>query len=348
MQAADIVAPNQRELDTFSAQLKGWLQGRLPQAADLAIDDISYPLGAGRSHETILVDLHWREGGARVDLGCVVRIKPTDFTAFADDLFIEQYRIMEVMHRDGRVRVAEPLWLEEDPGVLGAPFFVMKRMRGRVPVTVPPYSETGWLFEASVADRAKAWRSGIEQLAAIATVPPSAAPFLAGPEGVIGLEQEWRKYVDFIAWISRDRPWPVLQRSLDRLRANWPTNQPEGIVWGDARLGNMMFGDDFEVIAVMDWEQPSLGGALHDLAWWLNMANRVHGATADRPHMPGMGTREETIALWGELTGISTADIAWYEEFAVLKLATVSLRISELKGWAMPSEEVLAARLNLA
>ena len=114
------------------------------------------------------------------------------------------------------------------------------------------------------------WESGVRQLAAIPTTPIESVQFLAGREGArSGLDQEWDKYVRFLEWVSGDRRWPILEKAMDGLRRHWPKNQPEGLVWGDARLGNMMFGEDFEVVAVMDWEQPSLGGALHDLAWWI-------------------------------------------------------------------------------
>jgi aminoglycoside phosphotransferase (APT) family kinase protein len=139
----------------------------------------------------------------------------------------------------------------------------------------------------------------------------------------------------------------VLDAALRRLRANWPVNQPPGLVWGDARLGNMMFDEDFEVVAVMDWEQPSLGGALHDLAWWLVLSEMRHGAAPGKPHLAGMGTRADTLALWHELTGISTADIGWYEEFTAFKLSCLSIRTFALKGDPPPDESWLARRLKV-
>ena len=135
---------------------------------------------------------------------------------------------------------------------------------------------------------------------------------------------------------------------MARLRANLPANQPPGLVWGDARIGNMMFDEDFEVVAVMDWEQPSLGGALHDLAWWLVLSETMHGATPARPHLAGMGTREETIALWEELTGKSAADVEWYEDFTRLKMSCLGTRMGNLRGSPPPDEALLAKRLKVA
>src|SRR5262249_1232632 len=157
---------------------------------------------------------------------------------------------------------AKPLWFESDASILGAPFFVMERRRGRVAVSIPPYATTGWVADATPAQRAKMWEKAVRQLAASQSVPLTSVQFLQGPGGAReGVGQEWDKYVRFVQWISRGRRWPVLEAALERLRARWPANQPPGLVWGDARLGNMMFDESFEVVAVMDWEQPSLGGA---------------------------------------------------------------------------------------
>ena len=98
----------------------------------------------------------------------------------------------------------------------------------------------------------------------------------------------------------------------------------------------------------MDWEQPSLGGPLNDLAWWLHAAAMKHGATATRPHLAGMGTREETIALWSEASGPSAADIEWYEDFAALKSACLGLSMTRQRGWPDPDHRGLAERFGVA
>ena len=344
-----LVAPETRDLSATAIKLSQWLQTRMPEAERLWVENLAYPQGAGRSHETILFDVHWLVGGVRQTRSCVVRIKPVRHTVFPDDLFEQQYRVMQVMHEQGRVRVAAPLWFESDAALLGAPFFVMQRARGRVAVSFPPYAEVGWVREATPTQRARMWENGVRQLGAIQATPLDSVSFLQGKDGEqSGLMQEWNKYVRFVAWINRERPWPVFQRALDRLRSSWPANQPPGLVWGDARLGNIMFDERFEVAAVMDWEQPSLGGALHDLAWWLVISETMHGARADRPHLAGMGTREDTITLWTEVTGISTADIEWYEDFTRLKLSLTSVRLGQLKTMPMPDEEALAKRMKVS
>jgi aminoglycoside phosphotransferase (APT) family kinase protein len=346
----DIVAPETRDLDTLASQLSGWLGERLPGARDIRIANLAYPRGAGLSHETILFDAQWSDGDERQDQGFVVRIKPTRHQVFPDDLFDEQYQLMRALHADGRVRVAKTFWFESDPTLLGAPFFLMEKKVGRVAVSMPPYADSGWVADATPAQRATMWEAGVRQLAAIQSVPLEPLRFLAGttPGAREGLAQEWDKYRRFIAWAADDTFRPVLEAGMERLEKSWPKNQPSGLVWGDARLGNMMFDENFDVVAVMDWEQPSLGGALHDLAWWLVLSDLHHNATATRPRLAGMGTHDETIALWRDVTGISTDDIEWYEEFVHLKMSCCSLSTAKLGRFPGLGPEAMARRLKVS
>ncbi|MDG2001835.1 MAG: phosphotransferase family protein [Novosphingobium sp.] len=343
-----IVAPHVRDLDDLARALAGWLSPRLPGASDIRLENLTYPRGAGQSHETILFDAHWREGGEDREQGMVVRIKPTSFTVYPDDLFIEQYRIMQVMHEGGYVPVAPPLWIEEDASLLGSPFFVMEKRVGRVPVSIPPYSEIGWVVEATPDQRRCMWESGVRNLAATQSAPLDQLRFLEGSDHAReGLEQEFDKYTRIAAWVQQERPSPMVERSLAQLKDLWPDNRPPGLVWGDARIGNMMFDEHFEVIAVMDWEQPTLGGALNDLAWWTVNSEMMHGARQDRPHLAGMGTREETVALWQEVSGISTENLEWYEDFTRLKMMCLGIRMATLRGQPPIDEAMLAQQLKV-
>lgn len=351
-----IVAPETRDLAVLAETLRGWLAQRLPGATGLRIVDLAYPRGAGQSHETILFAAEWDEHGAPRREGYVVRIKPASFTVYPDNLFDEQYLIMRALHADGRVKVPAPLWFEEDPALLGQPFFVMEKREGRVPVSIPHYAKTGFVHDATPAQRRHMWESAVRQLAAIQLVPTQGLDFLSRPPQTgQGLEQEWAKYERFVAWLKREDAasgaiyGPVLEGGLARLRERWPDNQPDGIVWGDSRIGNMMFDDNFDVVAVLDWEQPSLGGALHDLAWFAVVSETMHGRnTRVGEYLEGMGTREELIALWQETCGKSAADIEWYEEFAHLKMSCTGVRLGQLRGTFMMDAPTMARRLKIA
>lgn len=328
-----VVAPATRDLSILAAKLAGWLGGKMPGATNIRIENLAYPFGAGQSHETILFDARWDEAGQERLRGLVVRIKPTSFTVYYDDMFTEQYELMRVLHADGRVKVADTFWYEEDPALLGAPFFVMEKLKGRVAVSVPSYMETGWVFDATPAQRERLWESSVRQLAAIQTVPLAQFAFLDRADAGEGFDQEWNRWRRYLAALSADQPLPVHQKIWDGLEQTLPTHRPPGLVWGDSRLGNMMVDDNFDVMAVMDWEQTCRGGALHDLAWWL-MHEKHKVAARGGESLPGLRGRDDTIALWREVTGIPTDDLEWYEDFAAFKLFCLGTRMMRLRGLA--------------
>ena len=343
-----IVAPNVRDLDDLRQSLTTWISEKVLDGAEARLENFSYPFGAGRSHETILFDAVWTEQGKERTQGMVVRIKPTDHLYYPHDLFDEQYQLMRVLHEQGHVRIAKPLAFEASSDLVGAPFFVMEKKYGRVASTSsPPYAQGGWVAEATPEQRRIMSTNAVRQLGATQLTPVSSLGFLADRDtGLVGPEQEWERWVRYVDWVTAEYPAPVLRAALAELKRRWPSNRPEGLVWGDSRLGNMMFDDAFEVVAVMDWEQPSLGGALHDLAWWLFMDRANHGARPGRPALEGMLTREETIALWQDACGKSVDEFEWYEDFVALKVAALAIQTARLLDRPMPDEVTLRGMLN--
>jgi aminoglycoside phosphotransferase (APT) family kinase protein len=97
----------------------------------------------------------------------------------------------------------------------------------------------------------------------------------------------------------------------------------------------MIFAPDFRLSAVLDWEQASLGGPLRDLGWWL-FFDELYSDGIGLPRLDGMGTREDTIALWESVSGIKAIDLYWYEIFAGFQLGILMLRRCNLQGRSTP------------
>jgi aminoglycoside phosphotransferase (APT) family kinase protein len=345
-----IVAPSTRDLDDLSRDLADWMQSRMPDARGITIDNLDYPRGAGQSHETILFDAHWNEGGKRFDHGFVVRFKPVSFIMFPDDLWEQQIEVMRVFHEDGRIPVAKVWWKEDDETILGGKFYVMEKKYGRVTVSVPPYSMTGWFAESSPEQRHKAWRQGVEAMARLHTMPVENLQFLKGPPGAEqGLPQEWDKWSRYVDWVNADGEIPILKEAQAKIASTMPDHSAPGLVWGDCRIGNMMFDENYDLVAVMDWEQPSLGGSLNDLAWWIVLGEQMHGASGFLGrHLEGMGTRQDTIDLWQSITGQSVEGLEWYEDFMALKTTLMSIRMGRMRGQGpLIDPETIRQRLGL-
>jgi aminoglycoside phosphotransferase (APT) family kinase protein len=317
----------ERDLPALAQALTTWLEPRVGGPTEVA--GLSYPTGAGISNETIFFDAIWSDEDGRHEKSLVLRIHPDKFQIFLEPDFDLQVQILRTLAGGGHVTVPNVRWFEQDDSVLGRPFFVMDRMLGRVPVSNPNYNAIGWLHDAEPAQRRHLWRAAMEQLCRIAEVPVESVSFLHKPHwGKSGLEQQFAYWESSLGWACGNEPPAVLVDALERLRDTFPENTDDALSWGDARIGNMMFDAEFNVLGVMDWEGVSLGGAVQDLAWWL-VIDDIYSRGSGYPLLEGMGSREETIDFWEDRLRRDADYLAWHEAFVAFKTSILSSRIQE-------------------
>lgn len=319
------------DLDALGDALAHTLARRLA-VTDVAVGDLRIPEGAGTSSGTVLFTATWRgpDGPTRREL--VARTHPDKVQLFREPDFRKQYAVIDALHRSGRVKVAEALFYEDDPTVIGVPFFVMSQLVGRVPISFPGYNVEGFLFDATPTQRRGAWESAMEELGRIARVPVDEFAFLDQPElGARAVDQQleyWRRSVD---WSTDGRTPEPVWAMYEWLLAHVPTDATNGFTWGDARIGNMMFGDDLRLVGVMDWEQANLSGTRMDLGWWLYFDD-FHSTSRGLTRLDGLGTRDETIALWEDRVGERAGDLTWYEVFTGFQVGLLSIRTMTILG----------------
>ena len=270
------------------------------------------------------------------------RIKPLRNTVYPDDLFDQQYRLIQLMHEHGRSSrttatvCSKPIrqsWARRSSSWTRSPGAWRSAIR-------PIQSRAGW-SKPRPPIAGELWEDSVSQLAAIQRVPVAQAGFLTLPGGPGGFEQEIDRWWRFIDWVDPQGERKLLRQTYDR--ACWQTPPPtvhEGIVWGDSRLGNMIIGADHRVAAVVDWEQPSLGRRIARPGLVATKRPEPDGGTRDRTALEGMGTREKTIALWSEVSGKSAADIEWYETFACFKMECLAVRMIAIRD--MPASVMMA------
>jgi hypothetical protein len=74
----------------------------------------------------------------------------------------------------------------------------------------------------------------------------------------------------------------------------------------------------------------------------------MHGRSSQYgAYLEGMGTHDETVAMWEEITGKSAADLEWYEDFTQLKMSCTGVRLGHLRGTPMMDDETMAKRLKV-
>jgi aminoglycoside phosphotransferase (APT) family kinase protein len=84
-----------------------------------------------------------------------------------------------------------------------------------------------------------------------------------------------------------------------------------------------MFRDD-RVVAIFDWDTVSMAGAEADLAWWRFM----DGSSG----LEGIGSGDEVVERWEELTGRRVQDLDWHDVFTTFRLGCVMLRLFAMMG----------------
>lgn len=319
--------PEKRDLDLTQKQLCAWLAGKLPGARDVQVTVHGAPSSSGFSSDTIFFDAAWTDGAGPHRESLVARFKPRGVTVFPTYDVGLQYRVMKILGDTG-VPVPRMRWDEPDAGPLGVPFYVMDRLDGRVPADNPPFHMTGWVADLSPEQRERMWWNGLEAMIRVHRLDWRALGFdsLDEPQrGATPLEQQLH-YYDFLTWGFNRTRYPVFEAAQLWLRANQPAEQPVAICWGDARVGNQIFNEQLDVVAVIDWEMVRLGDPVQDLAWFMAI-DRFLWEGYGMERLAGFPGRAATIARWEELVGREARHLPYYDILGLYKFALVVGRV---------------------
>jgi len=288
-----------------------WLAGQgLGLAAPLRFEQVA----GGRSNLTYVVT---DATGRR----CVLRRPPTGTLLPTAHDMGREHRIISALAPAG-VPVPRALGYCEDPGVTGAPFYVMSFVEGRV------LRGEGDSASYPLPTRRRICSELVDTLAHLHSLDPDAVGLgdLARRDGYLARQLK-RWYGQFQA--SQQQGGPAVADVdvvYERLVERQPEQGPAGIVHGDYRLDNTVIAGDGSLAAVLDWELCTLGDVLADvgqlLVYWTDPGETsalMDSATADE----GFLTREEVAARYAEVSGRSLADLDYYLAFAAWKLACI-------------------------
>lgn len=285
------------------------------------------PGGTGYSSLTYLADVEAPDGTVGRQ---VLRAVPSGPTVFRDyDLGLQ----VACMRQLAEVVPTPPVLAHEpDPAPLGRPFYVMAHVPGRIPDDNPPYALAGWLKESPPDAQRAHYEHGLDVLGALHRVRPDAAGLaehLVRPDrGATGLDQMVAVWKDLLAWGREGTEQPTIDAAWAWLDEQRPTDPGRDVVlWGDARLSNLVFAEDGTVRAVLDWEMAGSGPGEVDLAWFLWMDRQftdVFGA----PRLDGFPGEDALVARWEAAVGHAAQDLDWYLTFAGVRFATVLTRVA--------------------
>jgi aminoglycoside phosphotransferase (APT) family kinase protein len=224
-----------------------------------------------------------------------------------------EFALLRAAHEAG-VTVPEPLFCCTDPGVTGAPFFVMRRVAGAAQGhrLVRQAGPTGNATLAVALGR---------ELARIHAIRPPRVElgFLSAPPADPALDFVARQRA---ALDAAGTPRPVLEwglRHLERTAA-----PPEDVVLNhnDFRTGNFM-AEGGRVTGVLDWEFAGWGDPHADLGWFCAPCWRFGNLAQEAG---GIGPRDAFYAGYEEESGrrVDRARVPWWELAGTIRWAVIA------------------------
>jgi len=324
--------PAQRDVEQSAKQLAAWLAPRVDADGDVTLSEFRGPGATGFSNETLIVDGRWTSGGEPHEDTWVIRVAPTGYTLFPDAAFELQQAVLTALADKSSVPVPKVRWYEQDPTVLGAPFFVMGFIDGLVPPDNPPYHVSGWLHDVTPQVRERVWWGAVYTIAELHSLDVAT---LGLPPLMTGLDAQIAYYEAFLESVEVHEPVPMARQALAWINDNKPVDEPLVLCWGDARVGNVMYSPEGKRLAVLDWEMVCLGSPAQDVAWaWF--LDRHHSEALDVPRLEGFPSKEETIARYESATGRSLDTFDFYEVFAGFRFCVIMARLAVIfKDWGL-------------
>jgi aminoglycoside phosphotransferase (APT) family kinase protein len=263
---------------------------------------------------------------ATPDRAYVLRRKPFGPLLPSAHAVDREFRVISALHSAGFPAPC-PYVLCADEGVIGAMFYVMSMVEGRV---IWDASMPG----ASPGERRATFEAEIATLAQLHQLDPEAIGL--GDYGRPGnyfarqVERWTRQYraaeIDLL---------PEMDRLIAWLPGTVPLQERTSIVHGDYRMDNMVFAPDApRVEAVLDWELSTLGDPLADFSYlamnWLMPADGRSGLAGLDLEALGVPSLDEAVALYCRLTGRpGLPDLNWYFAFGLFRLASITQGVAK-------------------
>jgi aminoglycoside phosphotransferase (APT) family kinase protein len=299
--------------------LAAWLAERLSDAeGPVAVEQ--FP--GGHSNLTYLLRLGDRE--------LVLRRPPFGSKVKTAHDMGREFRVLSRLH-DLYPKAPRALFECVDPSVIGAPFYVMERVRGVVlrhqkapeRIDLPPERMRA-ISEAAV--------DGLAELHAV-DYPEAGLGDFGRPEGYVarqvnGWAERWKN--------ARTDDVPDVDRAAAWL-AGFELSETGGtaLVHNDYKYDNLVLdpGDLTRVVAVLDWEMATVGDPLMDLGtslgYWIDPDDPpgMRLMPAGPTTLPGGLRRAEVVERYAARSGRDVSGILFHYVFGLFKIAVIAQQI---------------------
>jgi aminoglycoside phosphotransferase (APT) family kinase protein len=297
--------------------LEPFLLSRLPGATGpLAVEQ--FP--SGHSNLTYLVRLGNRE--------MVLRRPPFGSKVKSAHDMGREYRVLAKLH-SAYPPAPEVLLYCNDLAILGAPFYVMRPIRG---VIIRKSLPAGLEFTEETARRLS--ESFADNLARLHSLDYSAIGLadLGKPQGY--LERQVRGWIERYHG-SRTHDLTEVERISSWLTAHMPSSSEASLIHNDYKYDNVVLdpADIAKIIGVLDWEMSTIGDPLSDLgtalAYWVDPGDpeELQKIRWSPTNVGGSLTRAQFVERYAQATGRDVSHMPFYLTFARFKVAVIVQQI---------------------
>jgi aminoglycoside phosphotransferase (APT) family kinase protein len=237
-----------------------------------------------------------------------------------------EFRILSALH-PVYPRAPRPLLYVDDEDVLGAPFYIMERLRGVILRGTRP------IPGLDAAQMRRCCEALVDELVAIHAVDLDAAGLadLGRPDGYVQRQVEgWtRRYRD-----AQTDHVPQMDQIAAWMPAHMPPESGATLIHNDYKYDNLVLDPDDlgRVIGVLDWEMATLGDPLMDLGttlgYWIEPSDLPLAALPFGPTaLPGNLDRRELALRYAHKSGRDLTHALFYYVYALFKIAVILQQI---------------------
>jgi aminoglycoside phosphotransferase (APT) family kinase protein len=287
-------------------------------------------LSGGRSNLTYLL----RSGSHEY----VLRRRPLGVVASGAHDMAREFRVQSAL-QDSGLPLAQVHGFFSDDDVLGAPFYVMARVRGTV------FHERADVAALSTDEAKAVSEATVEVLDQLHRVDFDAVGLgnLGRPDGFV--RRRIGRWLD--QWhSSHHRPHELVEPLGQRLATLVPERTDSSLVHGDYRLGNMMIdlSGRQPIAALLDWEMSTLGDPLTDLAhllvYWDRTRGRLTHESQTIAEQPGFLTSTQLAELYALRSSRDLSKLDFYLAFEHWRAAIIKEGIySRTRGGDQPDDD---------
>jgi aminoglycoside phosphotransferase (APT) family kinase protein len=299
--------------------LEAWLAANVT-GAPVTVADVRLITG-GRSNLTYGLTAT-SDGGTRE---LVLRRPPLGHVLPTAHDMSREFRVISALAGTD-VPVAGAVAYCADADVIGAPFYLMDYVPGRVLRTG---ADTAGLAVEQNRKLAEGLADMLANIHGVDTAGVGLADLGKGAGYMRRQLDRWQRQWE----LSKTREVPGYDDLVEKLTDRMPAEGDVTLVHGDFRIDNVLVDvDNSKILAVVDWEMATLGDPLADLGltliYWTDPGEegylpRGEGLNTDATTSPGFMTRAEFAAGYASRTGRDISRLGYYMAFAYFKLAVV-------------------------